>query len=106
MELVGMEPHRCARQLRRNGTEAERKLWSRLRDRQLGGFKFVRQEPVGPYYVDFICREQKLIVEVDGGQHAESAGDRQRDAELRTLGYRVVPVWDKEDFVYVHGRRE
>src|SRR5260370_26835634 len=103
MELVGMEPLRRARRLRRNSTDAERKLWSRLRDRQLGGFKFVRQEPVGPYYVDFICREKKLIIEVDGGQHADSAGDRRRDAELRTLGYRTVRVWNNDVLLNIDG---
>src|SRR4051812_47344022 len=63
---------RRARQLRRNSTDAEMKLWFGLRDRRLGGFKFVRQESIGPYIGDFVCRDQKVIVEVDGGQHAES----------------------------------
>ena len=54
----------------------ERLLWARLRGRQLGGFKFVRQEPIGQYYVDFVCRERRLIIELDGGQHAESRDDR------------------------------
>ena len=61
---------KLARKLRRDSTDAEQKLWNRLRSRALGGFKFVRQEPIGSYVVDFICREQKLVVEVDGGQHA------------------------------------
>ena len=57
-----------ARQLRKNATRAERKLWHYLRFRSLGGFEFVRQEPIGPYVVDFVCREQRLVIEVDGGQ--------------------------------------
>ncbi len=71
-------------------------LWSRLRSRQLGGFKFVRQEPIGRYLADFVCRERRLVVEVDGGQHAESSSDRHRDAELATLGYRVVRFWNND----------
>jgi very-short-patch-repair endonuclease len=63
--------------------DAERKLWRHLRARTLGGFKFVRQEPIGPYLVDFVCREQRLIVEVDGGQHA----DRSRDARTRRFSH-------------------
>jgi very-short-patch-repair endonuclease len=85
-----------ARSLRSPATRAESMLWSRLRDRQLGGFKFVRQEPIGRYYADFVCRERRLIVEVDGGQHAESRSDRHRDADLTALGYRVVRLWNNE----------
>jgi very-short-patch-repair endonuclease len=59
-----------ARRLRRHSTDAERKLWNHLRSRAINGFKFVRQEPIGPYVVDFICRERRLVTEVDGGQHA------------------------------------
>jgi very-short-patch-repair endonuclease len=84
------------RKLRNTQTDAERKLWFELRDRRLGGFKFVRQEAIGPYIVDFICREQKLIVEVDGGQHAESAKDVVRDAYLTREGYRVMRFWNND----------
>jgi very-short-patch-repair endonuclease/2-polyprenyl-3-methyl-5-hydroxy-6-metoxy-1,4-benzoquinol methylase len=84
-----------ARSLRRRLTPAEFALWTRIRDRQLGGCKFVRQEPIGLYYVDFVCRERRLIVEVDGGQHSESK-DRQRDRELSALGYRVVRIWNND----------
>ena len=66
----------------------------RIRARQLGGFKFVRQEPIGRYYVDFVCRERRLIVEVDRGQHSESLEDKQRDSELRARGYRVIRIWN------------
>ena len=67
-------------------------LWTRLRGRQLGGFKFVRQEPIDRYYVDFVCRERRLIIELDGGQHSERPEDRQRDSELSALGYSVIRV--------------
>src|SRR5437764_1521140 len=85
-----------ARSLRRAPTHAELALWLQLRDRRLGGYKFVRQEPIGRFYVDFLCRECRLVVEVDGGQHADSAADRERDAELETLGYRVIRIWNSE----------
>ncbi len=71
-------------------------LWTRIRGRQLGGFKFVRQEPIGRYYVDFVCRDRHLIVELDGGQHSESTQDRQRDTELCALGYRVIRIWNND----------
>src|ERR1700675_3215969 len=87
-----------SRSLRRSSTRAELTLWRQLRDRQLGGFKFVRQEPVGPYYPDFVCREQHLIVEVDGGQHSDSAPDRERDAFLTGLGYQIIRIWNNQIF--------
>jgi len=67
--------------LRRALTPAEFALWTRIRGRQLGGFKFVRQEPIDRYYVDFVCRERRLIIELDGGQHSERPEDRQPGAE-------------------------
>ena len=85
-----------ARALRRRSTRAELVLWRHLRDRQLDGFKFVRQEPIGPYFADFACRERRLVVEVDGGQHADSAADIRRDAALRGLGYRTIRVWNND----------
>jgi very-short-patch-repair endonuclease len=78
-------------------------LRRQLRDRQLGGFKFVRQEPIGRYYVDFVCRERLLIVEVDGGQHADSPSDRERDARLGALGYRVIRVWNNDVLANIEG---
>jgi very-short-patch-repair endonuclease len=80
--------------LRRTLTPAELALWTRIRGRQLGGFKFVRQEPIDRYHIDFVYRKRRLIVEVDGGQHAESARDGERDSELCALGYRVIRVWN------------
>ncbi|HEY8565776.1 MAG TPA: DUF559 domain-containing protein [Beijerinckiaceae bacterium] len=85
-----------ARELRRGQTEAEAKLWQRLKGRQLAGHKFVRQEPIGPYYADFACRERHLIVEADGSQHAESQHDQVRDACLRSRGYTVLRFWNHD----------
>jgi very-short-patch-repair endonuclease len=82
--------------LRRALTPAEFALWTRIRARQLGGFKFVRQEPIGVYYIDFLCRERRLIIELDGGQHAECREDEQRDGELRALDYRVLRIWNND----------
>lgn len=88
-----------ARQLRREQTEAEKKLWGRLRSRQLGGFKFRRQFVIGPFITDFCCFEQRLIVELDGGQHAgQNDADRRRSDFLRSHGYRVLRFWDNEIF--------
>jgi very-short-patch-repair endonuclease len=86
-----------ARELRNNPTEAERALWKRLRLRQLDGQKFRRQVPLGRYIVDFVCLEKRLIVELDGGQHAErGALDGERTAWLIAQGFRVVRFWNHE----------
>jgi very-short-patch-repair endonuclease len=84
------------RRLRRQHTDAERKLWFALRDRRLDGFKFVRQEAIADYIVDFVCRERMLIVEADGGQHADSLSDRRRDEELKAAGYRILRFWNTD----------
>ena len=82
-----------ARGLRRLQTEAEVRLWSRLRKRQLGNLKFRRQVPRGPFIADFLCDEGMLIVEVDGSQHDDQVGeDSRRTAYLESLGYRVMRV--------------
>ena len=85
-----------ARSLRRALTPAELSLWTRLRGRRLGGFKFARQEQISRYYVDFVCRERRLIIELDSGQHAESPEDRHRDRTLCALGYRVIRIWNND----------
>jgi very-short-patch-repair endonuclease len=86
-----------ARRLRKNLTDAERRLWSKLRRRQLDGFRFRRQVPLGPYFVDFLCIEERLIIEVDGGQHAvEQAADAKRTAWLKGEGFRVVRFWNND----------
>ena len=86
-----------ARMLRRNQTEAEKRLWYRLKNRGLGGWKFRRQHAVGPYFADFACIEAALVVEIDGGQHQErTAQDRARTAFLEENGYRVVRFWNND----------
>lgn len=84
-----------ARHLRRNMTDAESHLWKLLRRQQLGE-RFRRQCPIDRYVVDFVCLRRKLIVEVDGGQDAESSQDRVRDACLVKLGYRVLRFWNND----------
>jgi very-short-patch-repair endonuclease len=85
-----------ARKLRQNSTDAEFLLWNRLRSRAVGGCKFVRQEPIGRFIVDFVCRERRLIVEVDGGQHADNTSDKVRDEWLACRGYRVLRFWNND----------
>ena len=88
-----------ARQLRQRQTDAERALWARLQNRQLGGIKFRRQQPLGPYIVDFISLERRIIVELDGGQHGEDkegARDEERTAWLKGRGYEVLRFWNNE----------
>src|ERR1700744_6266969 len=86
-----------ARLLRKNPTDAERLLWSKLRRRQLGGFKFRRQRPIGPYICDFVCVETQVIVELDGLQHLdESKYDARRDEILKSNGYRVLRFWNTD----------
>ena len=86
-----------ARSLRRSTTETEALVWSRLRQRPLGGYRFRRQRPIGRYVADFVCLEQRLAIELDGGQHAEQAKyDRARDDYLRQRGFRVLRLWNSE----------
>jgi len=88
-----------ARDFRRDGTIAEKRLWEQLRNRKLDGFKFVRQAPVGPYIADFLCRERDLIVEVDGATHstaAELESDERRTEALSAKGYRLIRVQNEE----------
>jgi len=85
-----------ARRLRREPTDAEKKLWYRIRARSLGGHKFVRQEPIGSYVVDFVCRERRLVIEVDGGQHATDTRDAVREQWLAEHRYRVLRFWNND----------
>jgi very-short-patch-repair endonuclease len=85
-----------ARRLRRDMTDAEKRLWSRLRMRQLNGLKFVRQEAVGKYIADFMCRYAKIIIELDGGQHADNERDVQRTAFLESRGYKILRFWNND----------
>ncbi|MBI2154581.1 MAG: endonuclease domain-containing protein [Candidatus Rokubacteria bacterium] len=93
-----------ARTLRRDQTEAERRLWARLRDRQLESTKFRRQQPIGPFIADFCCTERGLVIELDGGQHAvRTDEDRKRTEFLEGRGYRVLRFWDNEVMENIEG---
>ena len=88
--------HRFAKDLRTRMTDAERLLWKHLRAHRLNGQKFRRQQPIGPYIVDFVHLGARLIVEADGGQHNDSATDQVRDAWLKAEGYRVLRFWNND----------
>ena len=95
---------RQARKLRRETTESERFLWKHIRDRQLAGLKFRRQHPIGRYVADFGCEEEKLVVELDGGQHADNVDhDEQRTQYIEKFGYRVVRYWNSEVLSNIEG---
>jgi very-short-patch-repair endonuclease len=84
-----------ARTLRKNPTDAEIRLWSKLRHKQIEGFRFRRQRPVGPYIVDFICLNSQPIIEVDGGQHNEpSEYETRRTQYLENEGFRILRFWN------------
>jgi very-short-patch-repair endonuclease len=86
-----------ARLLRQSGTDAERRLWSVLRNQRLGGVKFRRQYAIGNYIADFVCIEQRLVVELDGSQHADAVDyDTARSAWFAASGYRVLRLWNNE----------
>ena len=91
------------RALRSRLTNAERKLWHALRDRRLAAWKFRRQVPIGPYVVDFICYEARLVIEADGGQHAESAGDKRRDRWFAENEFRVLRFWNNDVHANLEG---
>ncbi|TPL07185.1 endonuclease domain-containing protein [Mesorhizobium sp. B2-4-14] len=83
-----------ARTLRHGDNQAEALLWTELKARRLGGYKFVRQMPIGPYFADFTCRSEKLVVELDGSQHSENSYDRRRDEFMRGEGFSVLRFWN------------
>jgi very-short-patch-repair endonuclease len=95
-----------AKGLRKRSTDVERLLWRRLRAGRFEGLKFRRQHPIGRYIVDFVCLEKRLIIELDGGQHAlpeKTLKDRERDAWLEKEGYTVVRFWDNEILMNTSG---
>lgn len=95
-----------ARNLRRNSTIQERRLWNLLKNRQFYNLKFKRQQPIGDYIVDFICKEAKIIVEIDGGQHNEHENieyDKTRTEYLNNLGYKVIRFWNNEIYENIDG---
>lgn len=86
-----------AKTMRTRATDAEKLLWKLLRARRFSGYKFRRQAVIEPYIVDFVCFEEKLIVEADGGQHAELVHyDEKRSARLKAAGYRIMRFWNHE----------
>jgi len=86
-----------ARKLRGTSTDAEMLLWRHLRNRHMAGYKFRRQDVIGPYIVDFVCLDAGLIIEADGGQHLEQRHrDRERTAFLESRGYKVIRFWNNE----------
>jgi very-short-patch-repair endonuclease len=85
-----------AKKLRANMTDAERRLWYRLRGHRFEGYKFKRQVPIGPYIVDFGCLNHGLVVELDGGQHSERVSDAERDEYLRSRNLRTMHFWNHD----------
>ena len=86
-----------ARRLRRDATDAEKRIWTALRNRVHAKYKFRRQHTLGPYVVDFVCVEKKLVIEIDGGQHADrTAYDARRTAALEAKGFRVIRFWNND----------
>lgn len=96
--MAGYKPQtlKRAKQLRRDMTPQEHMLWNRLRGRQLANFKFRKQQPIGPYIADFVCHENKLIVEADGSQHIDSGHDVARDQWLNEQGYSILRFWNND----------
>ena len=90
-----------ARSFRKNMTDAENRMWYFLRDRRLNGYKFVREIPFDSYIADFVCRAKKVIVEIDGAQHAEEQAikyDKKRTEFLEKNGYKIIRFWNSEVF--------
>jgi very-short-patch-repair endonuclease len=95
-----------ARELRKNMTDAERLLWSRIRRKQLKGYQFYRQKIIGNYIVDFYCPKTKLVIELDGSQHYDDEGmkrDKRRDDYLKNLGLKVLRFSDRDVFKNLNG---
>ena len=91
-----MDQRKFAKTLRASMTEAEHRLWFHLRAHRFAGCKFRRQQPLGPYIVDFISFSERMIIEADGGQHNASESDRERDAWLAREGFRVLRFWNHD----------
>jgi very-short-patch-repair endonuclease len=92
-----------AKRLRRDLTDAERRLWSILRNSKLEGAKFRRQQPIGPFVADFVCQDRRLIIEADGGQHSDSTVDERRTAFLEQRGYRMLRFWNNDILDNIEG---
>lgn len=91
-----MQQHEFAKHLRQTMTDAEQLLWRHLRAHRLAGTKFKRQQPIGPYVVDFVHFGARLIIEADGGQHNESVRDQTRDAWLKAQGFQIMRFWNND----------
>ncbi|MFZ3105205.1 MAG: endonuclease domain-containing protein [Smithella sp.] len=90
--------------LRKRPTDAEKVLWKQLQRKQIEGFKFRRQQPIDNYIVDFVCFEKRIVIEVDGGQHAtQSEDDIARDTYLRQQGFKVLRFWNNEVLQNING---
>ena len=97
MDKSYKRPTARSRELRLNATDAERKLWAQLSARKVSGVRFNRQFPIGPFICDFVSRSAKLVIEVDGGQHAvDVAKDEARTIHLEAQGYRVIRFWNND----------
>jgi very-short-patch-repair endonuclease len=96
-------PNRKARRLRQSSTDAERRMWSALRDRRLMKYKFRRQHPIGHYIVDFACTQHALIIEVDGGQHDEDSTDARRTNWFQSQSWRVLRFWNNDVLTNTEG---
>jgi very-short-patch-repair endonuclease len=96
--ITGKKPTQISRVLRKRATDAENRLWFHLKGKNLEGIKFRRQQPIGDYIVDFVAFEKRLVIEVDGGQHAEEEkdNDMRRDAWLSSQGFKVLRFWNNE----------
>jgi len=96
--------HVTAKALRKDFTDTERLLWKYLRAKQMEGYKFRRQEPIGRYIVDFVCQQKRMVIEVDGGQHStEKERDNERDKWLEGKGYKVLRFWNNEVLANTEG---
>jgi very-short-patch-repair endonuclease len=101
--LISTRARSNARSLRRGMTDAERRIWTRLRAHRFSGVSFRRQVPIGPYIADFVCFDARLIIELDGGQHAESKRDHARDSWLRRQGFSILRFWNNDVFSNIDG---
>jgi very-short-patch-repair endonuclease len=95
-----------AKELRSAQTDAEHRLWQLLRAHRFSGYKFRRQVPIDFYIADFLCFAERLIIELDGGQHAENPRDEKRDAYLRAQGFRILRIWNNDLFTNEEGVAE
>jgi very-short-patch-repair endonuclease len=96
-------PYQRARRLRQHSTDAERRMWSALRDRRLLQYKFRRQHPIGRFIVDFACTEYGLVLEIDGGQHTDKAEDAHRTTLLESRGWQVIRFWNNDVLTNTNG---